>query len=130
MRIAAAGAVVFNEHGRLLLIQRSKPPAALHWSVPGGKCEPDEDAEAACVREVAEETGLVVEVIRWVGRVYRPAPVGEYVIDDFLCRVVGGALCAGDDAADAGWFNLAELTRLPLTTGLLQALDDWSLLPE
>jgi 8-oxo-dGTP diphosphatase len=130
MRIAAAGAVVFDEHGRLLLLQRAKPPAAFSWSVPGGKCELDERPEIACVREVAEETGLLVEVIRWVGRVCRPAPGGEYVIDDFLCRVVGGALCAGDDAADAGWFSLAEMTELRLTTGLLQALADWKLLPD
>lgn len=130
MRIAAAGAVIFDEQGRLLLIQRSKPPAAFSWSVPGGRCEPREDAGAACVREVAEETGLLVEVIRWVGRVHRPAARGEYVIDDFLCRVVAGTLCAGDDAADAGWFNLAEMTELRLTPGLLQALAGWNLLPD
>jgi 8-oxo-dGTP diphosphatase len=131
MGIAAAGGVVFDEHGRLLLIQRSKPPAALSWSIPGGRCEPGEPADAACVREVGEETGLLVEVIRWVGRVHRPAPGGgEYVIDDFLCRVVGGTLCPGDDAADAGWFDLARMTELQLTAGLLEALASWQLLPD
>jgi 8-oxo-dGTP diphosphatase len=131
MPIAAAGAIVLDQHGRLLLIQRSKPPAALSWSVPGGRCEPGEPAEAACVREVGEETGLDVEVIHWVGRVHRPAPGGgEYAIDDFLCRVVGGALCPGDDAADANWFDLAKMTELPLTPGLLDALASWGLLPK
>jgi 8-oxo-dGTP diphosphatase len=131
MPIAAAGAVVFDEHGRLLLIQRSKPPAAFSWSVPGGRCEPGESAEAACVREASEETGLVVEVIRWVGRVHRAAPGGgEYMIDDFLCRVVSGTLCSGDDAADADWFDLASMTRLALAPGLFEALAGWGLLPE
>ena len=130
MPIPAVGGIVFDERHRLLLILRSKPPAASTWSVPGGKCEPDESLEAACVREVREETGLAVEVIRWAGRVHRPAPNGdEFVIDDFLCRVVGGALRASDDAADAGWFDLAGMTGLPLATGLLEALDGWGLLP-
>jgi 8-oxo-dGTP diphosphatase len=130
MPIAAAGGIVFDERHRLLLVLRSNPPAAGSWSVPGGRCEPHELAEVACVREVGEETGLSVEVIRWAGRVRRPAPDGgEYVIDDFLCRVVGGALRAGDDAADAGWFDLPGITGLPLAAGLLEALAGWDLLP-
>jgi len=128
--IAAAGGIVFDEHRRLLLVLRSLPPAALTWSVPGGKCEPGESPAAACVREVGEETGLAVEVIRWAGRVHRPAPGGsQFVIDDFLCGVVGGTLRAGDDAAEAGWFDLAAMTGLPLAAGLLEALTDWDLLP-
>lgn len=130
MLIAAAGGIVFDDQRKLLLVLRSKPPAALSWSVPGGKCEPREPPAAACVREVGEETGLSVEVIRWVGQVRRPAPGGhEYLIDDFLCRVVGGTLRAGDDAADAGWFDLAGMTGLVLATGLLDALAGWRLLP-
>ncbi len=90
MLIAAAGGIVFDERRRLLLVLRSRPPAALTWSVPGGKCEPGESPAAACVREVGEETGLAVEVIRWAGRVHRPAPGGgRFVIDDFLCASCG-----------------------------------------
>lgn len=130
MPIPAAGGIVFDERRRLLLVLRSKPPAAMTWSVPGGKCEPGERPADACVREVGEETGLTVEVIRWAGRVRRPAPGGEeYVIDDFLCRVVDGTLRAGDDAAAAGWFDLAGMTELPLAAGLLEALAGWRLLP-
>jgi 8-oxo-dGTP diphosphatase len=129
MVIPAAGGIVFDSHRRLLLVLRSKPPAAFTWSVPGGKCWPQEPPEAACAREVREETGLAVEIVRWAGRVHRPAPGGEYVIDDFLCRVVGGALRAGDDAAEAGWFDLAAMTELPLAPGLLEALAGWGLLP-
>ena len=130
MPVPAAGGIVFDDGHRLLLVLRSKPPAASTWSVPGGRCEPGEAPEAACVREVGEETGLRVEVIRWAGRVHRPAPDGgDYVIDDFLCRVVGGTLLAGDDAAAVGWFDLAGMTALPLAAGLLEALAGWDLLP-
>lgn len=130
MLIAAAGGIVFDERRRLLLVLRSRPPSALTWSVPGGKCEPGESPAHACVREVGEETGLAVEVIRWAGRVRRPAPGGgEFVIDDFLCRVVGGSLQAGDDAADARWFDLAGMNGLTLAPGLADALAGWRLLP-
>lgn len=130
MLIAAAGGIVFDERRRLLLVLRSRPPSELTWSVPGGRCEPDELPADACVREVGEETGLAVEVIRWVGRVNRPAPGGgQFVIDDYLCRVVGGTLRAGDDAADAQWFDLAGISGIPLAPGLAEALADWRLLP-
>jgi 8-oxo-dGTP diphosphatase len=128
--IPAAGGIVFDERRRLLLVLRSKPPSALTWSVPGGKCEPGESPAHACVREVGEETGLAVEVTRWVGRVHRAAPAGgEFVIDDFLCGVVGGTLRAGDDAADARWFDLAGMSGIPLAPGLADALAGWRLLP-
>jgi 8-oxo-dGTP diphosphatase len=128
--IPAAGGIVFDQRRRLLLVLRAKPPSALTWSVPGGKCEPGELPGHACVREVQEETGLTVEVIRWAGRVHRKAPNGgRFVIDDFLCRVVGGCLRAGDDAADARWFDLAGLRQVPLAPGLADALTAWRLMP-
>lgn len=130
MTIPAAGGIVFDTDGRLLLILRARAPSPGTWSVPGGKCEPGESAADACVRELAEETGLTVKTQRFAGRVHRCAPGGvEYVIDDFVCEVVSGELVAGDDAADAGWFSAADLTGLPLAEGLFDSLADWALLP-
>jgi ADP-ribose pyrophosphatase YjhB (NUDIX family) len=121
---------VHDQAGRLLLIRRGQAPAAGSWSVPGGRCRPDESPDDACVREVAEETALEVAVVRLAGRVERAAPGGGvYVIDDFVCRVVGGALSAGDDAADARWVSRDELAALELAPGLYAALDEWGLLP-
>jgi 8-oxo-dGTP diphosphatase len=129
--IPAAGAIIFDERRRLLLIQRAKPPSAGHWSVPGGKCEPDEDPREACVREVREETGLQVEVVRFAGRVYRDAPAGGvFVIDDYVCRISSGDLRAADDAAAAGWFSRAQLDELQLAEGLFSTLREWDLMPD
>jgi 8-oxo-dGTP diphosphatase len=123
------GGIVFDDAGRLLLVRRARPPAAGAWSIPGGRCRPGEAASAACVREVAEETGLAVTVLRWAGRVCRDAPGGGvYVIDDFVCAVDGGTLRAGDDAADAAWFGAGELAGVALVPGLLEALREWRLL--
>ena len=125
-RIPCAGALVRDDAGRLLLVLRAHPPAAGTWSLPGGRIEPGESAEAACVREVAEETGLTVAVVRHVGQVERPAPSGDtYVIDDYACRMVGGALRAGDDAGDARFVSDEELDRLPLAPLLRETLREW-----
>jgi ADP-ribose pyrophosphatase YjhB (NUDIX family) len=128
-RQPCAGAIVFDVDGRLLLIRRGRPPAAGSWSVPGGRCRSGESPADACVREVAEETALQVRVLHLAGRVERAAPGGgTYVIDDFVCALVGGDLRAGDDAADAGWFAPSELTDLDLVPGLADALTGWGLL--
>ena len=127
---ACAGAIVFDAAGRLLLIQRGRPPAQGSWSVPGGRCLPGEAPQDACVREVAEETGLIVSVLRFAGHVERDGPDGRiYDIDDFVCAVVGGALRAGDDADEARWVRRDELAALSLVPGLLDALTAWNLMP-
>jgi ADP-ribose pyrophosphatase YjhB (NUDIX family) len=129
-RVPCAGGIVLDATLRLLLIQRGQPPSAGAWSVPGGRCLPGESAAAACVREVGEETGVRVEIVRFAGRVERDAPGGAvYVIDDFLCRWVAGVPVAGDDARDARWVTLAEMSALPLAPGLRDALSDWGMLP-
>ena len=82
------------------------------------------------MREVAEETGLVVSIERYAGRVERDGPHGVvYQIDDFVCSAVSGALRAADDAAEARWVNRAELESFDLVPGLFTALASWSALP-
>ena len=128
--VPCAGAIVHDEAGRLLLIRRGREPGRGLWSLPGGRCEPGEDAAAAAVRETYEETGLEVAAGRLVGRVERSGPGGvTYVIDDLACTVTGGTLRAGDDAAETRWVGPAELAALPVTDGLLDALSGWGVLP-
>ncbi len=128
--IPCVGAIVHDGLGRLLLVRRANPPAAGSWTIPGGRVEPGESDEVAVTREVAEETGLVVEPLHFVGSVERPAPGGGvYLIRDLACRLRAGTLRAGDDASDAGWFSAADLAGLPLVPGLVDALGRWGVLP-
>ena len=133
--MACAGAVVRDEHGRILLIRRGTEPGRGLWSVPGGRVEAGESGEDAAVREVAEETGLRVVLDGWAGRVEREGPHGRvYVIDDYVARVAPGsdpgAARAGDDADEVRWVDAEELTRLPCVEGLVEVLTAWALLPE
>ncbi len=125
LRIPCVGAIL-TDGGRILLIRRGHEPEAGRWSLPGGRIEPGETDHQALVREVREETGLEVTPGSLAGAVDRPAPGGRILaIRDYLATITGGTLAAGDDADDARWFSMAELHSLPLSTGLLEALNDW-----
>lgn len=133
-QIAAAGALVFDDRRRILLVLRGREPARGLWSVPGGKCLPGESAADCCVRETLEETGLRVEVVAFAGRVEREAPGGGvFVIDDFECSLCPGSLPssarAADDAEAVGWFSRDELVEMLTVDGLVDALTLWSLMP-
>jgi len=125
--IPCVGAVIRDDAGRLLLIKRGHEPGKGLWSIPGGRVEAGESDAAAVVREVREETGLIVAPGRLIGSVRRPASGDGSVFDirDYAAAVTGGALVPGDDADDAVWAEPAELDTLPLTAGLLDTLRSW-----
>jgi 8-oxo-dGTP diphosphatase len=132
-RVPCVGAIIRDEAERLLLIQRGHEPGAGRWSLPGGRVEAGETDQQAVVREVAEETGLLVTCGRMVGAVQRPGPAGSvYEIRDYAALVTGGTLAAGDDAADARWYTPAQAAALAvadrLTDGLIGALRSWGVL--
>lgn len=102
--IVAAFAVIFDEQGRVLLSHRTDMDL---WNLPGGGMELGETPWDAVVREVAEETGLIVEVVRLTG-VYSKPDKNE-VVFNFLCRITGGTLTFTDEADRHEWFVLDAL---------------------
>jgi 8-oxo-dGTP diphosphatase len=127
--IPCVGAVIKDERGRLLLVKRGHDPGAGLWSLPGGRVEPGETDAEALVREMREETGLVVQAGRWLGSVRRPYRDGDVIdIRDYAATVIGGTLVAGDDAADTRWVDEEDFASLPLTEGLAEILTSWGVL--
>jgi 8-oxo-dGTP diphosphatase len=107
---SAAAGCVFDDRGRILLVQRSIQPFAGHWALPAGYQELDEDPHVAVVREILEETGIESQVLGLLDYYFiaddprKPANVAVY-----LCRKSGGGLVVGDDVADVAWFSLDAL---------------------
>jgi 8-oxo-dGTP diphosphatase len=99
--------------GRVLLVQRGHEPAKGQWSLPGGLIDVGESLREAVIREVREETGLIVEsveLIELLERIHREDQRVRYhyVIADYLCHMVGGTLLAASDADAVRWVERAE----------------------
>jgi 8-oxo-dGTP diphosphatase len=80
----------------ILLIKRDTVPFKGYWALPGGRAEPGENVEQTIVREVKEETGLDVVVVRKIGE-YHEQGIQEgaeydYYPACFLAKVVGGEM--------------------------------------
>jgi ADP-ribose pyrophosphatase YjhB (NUDIX family) len=123
--VIGVGGVVIDrapEGPRVLLIQRKKPPRAGGWSLPGGRVERGERLADALRREMAEETGLVVRPGALVAVVEIVDEAHHFVVLDYLCEMEGGALRAGDDAADAAFVPVSELRALGVTDAVLDVV--------
>jgi len=126
-RVGVGGVVVAG--GRTLLIRRGKEPLLGRWIIPGGTVELGESLEQALVREMQEETGLVVEpveVLTVFDRIHREGGrvTYHYVIVDYLCRLVSGEARAGSDALDVVWASPDDLGPLDLPRRALGVVRD------
>jgi 8-oxo-dGTP diphosphatase len=122
--VPAVGAVVVDPQGRILLVRRARPPAQGSWTLPGGKVERGETAEAAIVREVHEETGLSIHIVAGLGAEELERDGFAYRIEEHLAVCShGGIPVAGDDAADARWVDRSELESLHVAPQAIGVID-------
>jgi 8-oxo-dGTP diphosphatase len=105
---------VWIHGGRVLLVRRGKPPFRGMWALPGGFVEQQETVEAACVRELKEETGLVARPWKLVGVYSGPErdPRKPSTSVAFLMRGRARRPRGGDDAASAEWVLLSRARPL------------------
>jgi ADP-ribose pyrophosphatase YjhB (NUDIX family) len=104
-------AVVVTDGRRVLLARRAVEPARGMWDLPGGFCGADEEPEAAVVRELREETGCLVEIVRFLGHVVDEyGDGGDHTLNCvYEARVAEGAPTADDDVAELRWFDVDAL---------------------
>lgn len=125
----AASSIVIRD-GRALLAQRVAPP--LVWSAPGGIVEVGESLEAAALRELREETGVIASIaglagclehIDWERGGSAPADSADrvlrhYVIMCFAASWISGEGVVSIEAPALQWVTPEQARHLPVTTGL------------
>jgi 8-oxo-dGTP diphosphatase len=120
---------VFVWEGKLLLIQRAKPPAVGFWSIPGGHVEHGESWQDAVEREVIEETALEATCGDLIGWVERESGEQRYLIADFMIDVADPEVAKpGDDASDLIFAEKADFEHLKITSGLRGFLRHYELM--
>ncbi len=121
----AAGALV-EQDKQILLVRRGIDPKRGLWCLPAGYVEYDEGPVAAAIREVREETGLVVRVTGLEG-VYqiRSELRGSTITILYHAIVEGGQLSMGDDAAQVAFFGPHELPDHLAFASTRRALHRW-----
>ncbi len=108
-----AAAVLVEQDGQVLLVQRINEPGVGLWTVPAGFIDAREDPARAARRECLEETGLEVEIVRLLGVVPgREHPNGADMVIAYQARISGGSLRPGDDAGAAAFFPRNALPPL------------------
>jgi ADP-ribose pyrophosphatase YjhB (NUDIX family) len=121
------GAVILHQD-RVLLVRRGKAPSFGKWSLPGGLVELGETTREALAREIMEECGIKIRIVDVCGVLDRVVndDAGRvryhYVLVDYLAYPDSLDVRAGDDAAEAQWFELAGLAELDTTQGLMDMI--------
>ena len=129
--LVIVAAALVDADGRVLVQQRAagRTMAGL-WEFPGGKIEQDETAEAALVRELAEELGIETETACLAPAGFGTAPReqgGQLLLLLYVCRKWRG-MPRALDAAELRWVRPHQLHDLPMPPadipliGLLDAL--------
>jgi 8-oxo-dGTP diphosphatase len=120
----AAGAVVLDPMGRVLLVRRGRAPAMGEWTLPGGRVEEGESPGAAAVRELREETALDGSVVASLGVVEVEREGVRYSIHEYLVAPAAAGLArANDDASDVRWAQRDELEAIGVRADAIAVVD-------
>jgi ADP-ribose pyrophosphatase YjhB (NUDIX family) len=123
-------AVIFDEGRRKVLLTRRSDNGL--WCLPGGAVDPGESVAEACQREVLEETGLKVRVLKLVGVYSDPDRLVVYPDGNkvhiiglsFEAQVTGGRLGLSDETSQAGYYDLVEMRSLSIMGQHQQRIED------
>lgn len=102
----SAGAVVLNDEGKILLIKGPRRG----WEQPGGQVELGESIEEAVKREVKEESGIDIEVIKFCG-IYQSLE-SNVCATCWLGKAIGGDLQTSSESLDVGFFTIEEALEM------------------
>lgn len=116
LRPKVGSAVLVEKDGKYLLGKRNKENLKGYWIIPGGGVSWGETIKEAAVREIKEETGLDIELVRFLGhKEVMNLPEDYHTVVFFhLARATSGELKPSDDLSDAGFFSISEMKEMKL----------------
>lgn len=128
--LLGCSAVVFDHERENILLTRRTDNG--RWCLPGGALDPGETVTESCIREVREETGLEVEVVRLVGVYSDPHRLVEYadgnrfhlISLNFEAKVVGGKLTYSDETSEFLWTSPDQLDQVDLMEHHVERITD------
>jgi mutator protein MutT len=110
-----AAAIIEFPDNKILLIKRATKVFRGFWALPGGRVEPQETVSEAVVREVREETGLEVEIVKKLGEYHESGVNNEIEYDYyptcFLVKVIKGKIKRQKEEIDQ--IRLFDLDKIP-----------------
>ena len=115
--VATVGALIYNDAGEVLMVRTHK--WSDKWGIPGGKIRRGEPSTYALQREILEETGLVIDDIRFVisqdcidsPEFMRPE---HFILLNYTARARSGEVRLNDEAEDFQWLSPATALALDL----------------
>lgn len=124
-------AIILDETGDNILLTRRTDNG--RWCLPGGGMDPGESLEECCRREVREETGLVVRVVRLLGIYSTPHRVTYYedgqhwqvVAANFLAEITGGTLGVSNETTAASFFSPQAMADMDIVDPHVERLQDF-----
>jgi NAD+ diphosphatase len=122
-RLSPAVIVAVVKERQILLARARRFPVEM-YSVIAGFVNPGESLEECVQREVAEETGIRLEDIRYFGS--QPWPFPNSLMVGFTARYGGGELVVDPhELVSAGWYSASDLPRIPDRPSIARRLIDW-----
>lgn len=110
--ISLAGCIIYDENGDVLMLHRKTPNRA-QWEIPGGGVEAGEEPDAAAIRELQEEMGVTVRIVRELGNREFTEGSNNFDYTWFLAEIIGGepSIQEPDLYDKFGFLSLVTLTR-------------------
>lgn len=125
-----ASSTIVRNGDRLLLVRRINLPSKDMFAFPGGRAEEGETPAETALRELHEETGIVARDPQLFATYDLPSHdangtlTSHFLLSVFTVETDADPLVTvGDDAADAGWYTLAEIRRLPAPESVVECAE-------
>jgi 8-oxo-dGTP pyrophosphatase MutT (NUDIX family) len=129
LRVGCSALIWDEQREKILITQRTDNG---RWCLPGGGLEAGESLEEACIREVLEETGLVVNIGRLIAVYSTPHRILAYADGNqfqiislfFEAQIVGGEIALSDETLAIDFYSIAEIETMDMMEHHLERIHD------